>query len=49
MLDNTQAEGAGMGKRHAEDCAQGEYLGRHLFLKKIVTISSRNRDISTAR
>lgn len=35
MLDNTQAEGEGMGKRHGEATVQGECLGRHFFLKKI--------------
>lgn len=40
------AEGGGMGKRHGEATAQGEYLGRHLFLKRCVTISSRNRESS---
>lgn len=35
-----------MGKRHGEATAQGECLGRHIFLKKFVTISSRNRESS---
>lgn len=33
-----------MGKRQGEPTAQGECLGRHLFLKKFITISSRNRE-----